>query len=454
MKIRLVGYCIYFLIIITFACPCFAEPQNAVNNDMQTLRQQVTELQQQMKDANERHTEEMKLLREEIELLKRSNAATPAAAPVQARPVEPNQAPLLVAGYAVNAENKERPASIPQSFNPDISAIGDFIFQGGQIPKGETPDSLTATNKSRAQLREVEFGFSSPVDPYGRADLILSIGRNDDGSYSPDIEEGYFTYTDLPYDLQARVGKFKSVFGKANMFHAHAMPWVDLPLPIRTFFGEEGLNDGGVEISWLVPNPWDNYIQLTQEVLSNGNEADFAGGSNANGLMYVTHLKDFLELSKTSTVELGGSFATGTNGTGNSGDPVTNVEGLDLTYKWRPENKGLYQSVTWMNELLFNQKDQPSGNTVDAKGWYSSLEYQFNLRWSVFGRYDYTEYPDSSSLHENSFSTGLTFRQSEFMYWRLQFEHTTGRNFSGDVDRNQIFLQADFLIGLHPAHTY
>ena len=57
----------------------------------------MAELQQQMKDANERHTEEIKLLREEIELLKRSNVAPPAAAPVQARPVEPNQTPLPVA---------------------------------------------------------------------------------------------------------------------------------------------------------------------------------------------------------------------------------------------------------------------------------------------------------------------------------------------------------------------
>jgi hypothetical protein len=130
------------------------------------------------------------------------------------------------------------------------------------------------------------------------------------------------------------------------------------------------------------------------------------------------------------------------------------VEGLDFTYKWRPEKEGLYKSVTWMSELLFNQKEEPSGNTVDAQGWYSSLEYQFSRRWSAFGRYDYTEYPDSSSLHENSYSAGLTFHQSEFMFWRLQFEHTDGENYAGNVDRNQIFLQADFLLGLHPAHTY
>jgi hypothetical protein len=441
----LIHKCKYGLFIILFlACISLADQENTYTSELKLLQQQVNQLQQQVKEENERHSAEIKMLKEEIELLKQNRQA----ASRQAVAIEPNPPSTLAEGYETNTLNR-----IPQSFNPDISAIGDFIFQGGQIPKGETPDSLKAENKSRAQLREVEFGFSSPVDPYGRADLILSIEREDEGSYSADIEEGYFTFTHLPYDLQVRAGKFYSFFGKANLFHTHAMPWVDKPLPVRTFFGEEGLNDGGVEISWLVPNPWSSYIELTQSVQSNGNEADFAG-SNANGLMYVTHLRNFFDLSKTSTAELGGSFATGTNSTGNSGGPHTTVEGIDFTYKWRPEKEGLYKSVTWMNELLFNQKDQGGDGTVNSHGWYSSLEYQFARRWSVFGRYDYTQYPDSSSLHENSFSAGLTFRQSEFMFWRLQFEHTTGRNYAGDVDRNQILLQADFLLGLHPAHKY
>ena len=329
--------------------------------------------------------------------------------------------------------------------------IGDMIFHGGPTPKGETPDTITGNKTPKFQLREVEFGFSNPVDPYGRVDLILSIERQDNGEYHPDIEEGYFTFTNLPYDLQARAGKFYSAFGKANMYHTHAMPWVDRPNVINKFFGDEGLNDAGAEISWLVPNPWDNYIELTADIQNDRNSESFAG-ENANGLMYVAHLKDFFELNKTSTLEVGGSFATANN---NSNENTrTNVEGLDLTYKWRPSGQGLYKSITWMNELLFSQRQQDSGDTVNAHGGYSSLEYQFSRRWSIFGRYDFTQFPDDSSLHENSYSAGLTFRQSEFMFWRLQFEHTEGKNFAGDVDRNELFLQADFLIGQHPAHRY
>ena len=439
-----------FFIILFFACVSFADQKNPDTNDLRLLQQQVSQLQQQMKESNERNAAEIKMLKEEIELMKQKNVSV--AAPVQnqeikpAEPVKPAQP--LAESYATKPSLT---APSLQSFNPEISVIGDMIFHGGPTPKGETPDTITGNKTPKFQLREVEFGFSNPVDPYGRADLILAIEREDNGEYHPDIEEGYFTFTNLPYDLQARAGKFYSAFGKANLYHTHAMPWVDRPNVINKFFGDEGLNDAGAEISWLVPNPWDNYIEFTADIQNDRNSESFAG-ENANGLMYVAHLKDFFELNKTSTLEVGGSFATANN---NSNENTrTNVEGLDLTYKWRPSGQGLYKSITWMNELLFSQRQQDSGDTVNAHGGYSSLEYQFSRRWSIFGRYDFTQFPDDSSLHENSYSAGLTFRQSEFMFWRLQFEHTEGKNFAGDVDRNELFLQADFLIGQHPAHRY
>ena len=446
MRIPSIRYSFCFFIILFFNSYGFAEQEIPSGSELQSLQKQVAELQKAMKDANDRHTAEMKILREEIELLKQNQAG----AAKETKTIEPGQPQAPVATYVGQIQ---APASSGfQSSNPDISAIGDFIFHGGVNPKGETPDSLTAAKTSRAQLREVEFGFSSPVDPYGRADLILAIERQDDGEYKPDIEEGYFTFTTLPYDLQVRAGKFYSAFGKANMYHTHAMPWVDRPNVIRKFFGDEGLNDGGAELSWLVPNPWDNYMQLTFDVQNNGNEASF-GGSQAGDFMYVTHLKNFFDIDKASGIELGGSFAAGANDK-TGGPHRTYLEGLDLTYKWRHPQQGLYKSLTWMNEALFSQKQQGDADTVDSYGWYSSLEYQFDRRWSVFGRYDFTEFPDSSSLHENSYTTGLTFRQSEFMFWRVQFEHTDGENYAGNVNRNEIWLQLDFLTGLHPAHQY
>ncbi len=91
---------------------------------------------------------------------------------------------------------------------------------------------------------------------------------------------------------------------------------------------------------------------------------------------------------------------------------------------------------------------------MDSHGLYSSLEYQFTRRWSVFGRYDYSQFPDDNDSHENAYTGGLTFAQSEFAFWRLQLTHTDGEGASARGSRNELWLQLDFGIGPHRAHQY
>jgi hypothetical protein len=258
------------------------------------------------------------------------------------------------------------------------------------------------------------------------------------------------------------VGKFRSAFGKANQLHTHNMPWVDRPNVITNFFAAEGMSEEGLEISWLIPNPGDNYMELTFDLQNNENGQSFAG-SEADDVMYGGHLKNFFDLSETSTLELGLSYATAPNDHGH-GSRRTHLEGLDLTCKWRPQEEGLYKSITWQTELLFSQKDQAEheeeeehvhDGTVDSWGMYSSLEYQFARRWSVFGRYDYSQFPDDNDSSENAFGAGVTFKQSEYCFWRLGSKHTRG-DFaeSGNEERQELWLQLNFGIGPHRAHTY
>jgi len=441
MNIRAVRYSFYFLIILLFASVSSAEQGDPVNNKLQVLRQQVAEIQQAMKDANDRYSAEIQMLRKEIELLKQRQTGMAKESNQEKIATEPNKSPTEVAvtGYEANPLSR-----IPQSFNPDISVIGDVLFHAGKNDEN--------IKQNQFQFREMELAFGSPVDPYGRADFFIGIEEEND-EWHPNVEEGYFTFDTLPYDLKARAGKFYSAFGKANQMHTHSMPWVDKPNVIKNFFGEEGMSEAGAELSWLVPNPWNSYIELTFQSQNNGNEASFAA-DQSNDLMYVTHLKNFLDIDSDSSIEIGGSFATGDNASTNGGHQ-TNLEGLDFTYKWRPAQQGLYKSLTWMNELLFSQKERGADDTVNSHGLYTSLEYQFNRRWSVFGRYDCSQFPDDNKSHENAYSTGLTFRQSEYCFWRLQFKHTEANGSSTtDNSRDELFLQLNFGLGPHRAHQY
>lgn len=363
--------------------------------------------------------------------------------------------------YSIEAAKPRAAAAAPasslgryfQSFNPDVSVIGDFTYHATDV-KGEEL-------RNQFSMRQAELAFSASVDPYARGDFFFHV-EQENNEWHIGLCEGYLTLLTLPIEgLQAKAGKFKVEFGKANRYHLHNLPWVDFPNMVTNYLGGEGMSEPGVSASYLVPNPWGKYIELTGQVVNNRNGVSFAGAEGTS-LVYLGHLKCFHDINEESSIELGSSLAAGSNddGLGRFGTNMTALEGVDLTYKWRPLRQGLYKSVTFQNELLFSQHDRPffddGTDIIDAKSinsWagYSSLEYQFARRWSVFGRYDFSERPLYAMERDNAYSLGFTFAQSEYCFWRLQFKHND-RSFG--KDSNEVWLQCDFGLGPHRKHEY
>jgi hypothetical protein len=415
------------------------------------LKREVADLRRQMEEQRRQYESQIEDLRRQVKDLAQRGAPAPAA---------PSPKEELAA--AIEEARREAAAKEPQplslsfgraiqNFNPDISVIGDVLGHWVSGERGERLPGGEHANEDRFQFRELELAFSAPVDPYARADFFVHIHEHD-GEWHAGLCEGYLTLLTLPHNLQARIGKFRSAFGKANQLHTHNMPWVDRPNVITNFFGEEGMSEEGVEVSWLVPNPWDKHVQWTLNVQNNENAGAFAG-RDADDIMFVNRLASFHPLSESSTLEIGVSHATAPNDSGHGGCR-THVEGLDLTYKWRPPREGLYKSLAWENEVLFSQKDQPDGAAENAWGLYSSLTYQFARRWSVFGRYDYSQFPDDRDSSEHAVSAGLTFAQSEYAFWRLSYKHTDTSGPLAGADRDEVWLQLNVGIGPHRAHKY
>ncbi|MBM4085727.1 MAG: hypothetical protein FJ272_13135, partial [Planctomycetes bacterium] len=128
-----------------------------------------------------------------------------------------------------------RPLGSLQQFM-DFSVVADAT---GSFVKGETRRT-TDEDTDKFRLRELEMGFQAMVDPYGRADIFVSKPDGED----VEVEEGYFTWLTLPYNLQAKAGKFYSAFGKMTQVHGHERPQVDTPLVLRNFLGGEGTLSG------------------------------------------------------------------------------------------------------------------------------------------------------------------------------------------------------------------
>ena len=424
---------IIYLIMAFIFIPLFVT--DARGNDVAQLQQELAALRAQFNEMRVNYETKIGALETKVEDLQKTYSIR-TARPRPAAPVQTTS-----------------PGRYFQSFNPDVSVIGDFTYHATDKKQEEFRDQF--------QMRQAELAFSASVDPYGRGDFFFHV-EQEDGEWRIGLCEGYLTLLTLPIEgLQAKAGKFKAEFGKANKYHLHNLPWVDYPNMVTNFFGGEGMSEPGVSASYLIPNPWDKYIELTGQVINNHNGASFAG-ANSKDLVYLGHLKGFFDINEESTIELGSSVATGSNteAHGRYGKDMTTLEGLDLTYKWRPLKEGLYKSVVFQNELIFSQKDRPyfddgtdiiEAKRIDSWGAYSSLQYQFARRWSVFGRYDFAEFPNFSTRRENAYSLGLTFAQSEYCLWRVQFKNTD-RNF--DKSENAVWLQCDFGLGPHRKHEY
>ena len=394
---------------------------------LQKLEQRLDELQRE-NDA----------LRGEIDSLKRDLGTTAEATPAQAEAedlTEIDIAPAAPEPVVDVVQNQPAPGA-GKVFNPDISAIGNFVGKMGDLNEFD--------ERASASLEESEISFQAFVDPYAQAKFFVAVGPE-----GAEVEEGFINFIALPHDLTAKVGKLKASFGKINLLHTHARPWIDTPLVLNNFFGGEGLADSGVSVSRIFPNRHNIFVEATGEVYSGNAEGVFES-QNRNDLFYLGHLKAYRDLSEQSNLEIGTSFARGTapetGGTSEFG-------GLDVTYRYKPLERGLYRSFISRTELVANRR---SGSDDHAFGFYTSADYQFARRWFAGIRLDQTDRAGDPSLTDRGASLTLTFWPSEFSQLRAQGRRIRYGN-GGTVNGrsvNELLLQVLFSIGAHGAHTF
>lgn len=329
------------------------------------------------------------------------------------------------------------------SANPDLSVIGDF--------RGNYQSNYQ--RHFDATLHETEISIQSVVDPYARADFFFSLSRNPEtGAFGAEVEEGYLTTLSLPAHLQLKAGKFRQMLGRINPIHPHALPFVDLPNAYVRFFGEEGMNDEGLQLSWLLPNHT-FFQELTVELTDGPRESPSFMRSSKDNYLGLVHLKNFWDLTANATLEFG---LTGISGP-NASDQITSIAAADLTYKWKPVKFNTYKSFTFQNEFYYSHAPTVS-STINSVGMYSMLVIQVSKRTFITGRYDYTNKPSNDKFVEQAGSVTWGWYATEFQKIELQAKITSAN--SEEVENNykknfnQVFLRWIFVIGTHGAHQY
>jgi hypothetical protein len=341
--------------------------------------------------------------------------------------------------------------------NPQITA---FLDMGGSL-------STDGDNKARNRFnfREAEVDLRAAVSPRADGVLVVAIGEEIEDPFGDvkidtefKLEEGYLDVHTLPWDLALRTGKFRSGFGRNNLLHTHDLPQVTRPLAVQAFFGPEGLSTLGASLSWLVPNPWDRYLELTAQVVNadGGADSPILAGPGADNPAALSHLKYFQDVGETGSFELGSSFLY-SQGSGSRKDGYT--LGADLTWMWRDPDRPDFRSFLLQAELFWSNSDfEDVSDDNDKWGLYAFGQYQFAQNWYAGVRYDYTDLLDFEPMRKTDSAWGvssyLSWYLNEALRLRLEYQHLDRDLIGGDDSEEALLLGMTFYIGAHPPHPY
>jgi hypothetical protein len=417
--------------------PPAATPQTPT---AQELRDELERLRKEFEAIRDAYAQRLSALEAKLGVTPGAVAPTPApvaTATPPAQPTTPAEAQVPSGAAGAGGPQGQLPvygntSALSKIFNPDIAVIGNFLGATGRNSINPAPVF---------EMNEAEATFQAVVDPYARADFFFAFSPE-----GVEIEEGFVTLSSLPGGLLAKVGKMKQQMGKVNTLHAHSLQWIDRPLVNQNLLGgEEGLADSGISVSKLIMNPW-FFLEATGEVYQ-GNSGIFQSHQRSD-VSWVGRLRGYRDLTESTNLDIGASFARGTNDIGP--DFNTNVFGIDATFRYRPLQRALYRRFLGRTELFWSRRQQEDG-TVPAFGGYVSGDYQLARRWFGGARYDWSERAFDKSLKDTGASLTLTFWPSEFSQIRGQYRRI---NFAEGVKSNEVLFQFLFSIGAHGAHVF
>lgn len=329
------------------------------------------------------------------------------------------------------------------ALNPNISLGGDYYYAYGRSESEYNRErSEISWGTGRFFMREMELSFQAALDPYSRGKAFIGLGEEGAG-----VEEGYMELLNWPLNMNLKLGKYKMQFGVINRYHCHALPQFERPLVMTNFFSNETLKGIGVAANFLLPSITAHVNELDLEIVTGGADRSFTNEGKRN-FIYVAHLKNYWDLSRSTYVEFGLSGALGHN------DPDetyrTVIGGADLRLKWFPPERSKYRGIEWWTEALFSRREAPEGD-IDSWGIFSLVQCRLGARWLWGFRLDYSQQPYDNSLEEYGGSVNVDFWQSEFVFVRLQYTHID-RNF--DEDDRRFIVQTVWAMGPHRHEAY
>ena len=492
---------IYSFLLALVVCVGFAPMPStslAAEVSVKELVEEIRAMKRAMKEQQETYEKKIEYLQKQISRLQTKEGDNADISDERAleEQIEGQKAQGQDKGFASSA------VAAVQSMNPDISVIADTMYYNDSSRDGmpEIMENLIGFGHSHGgggheghhhgsldrgfNLREVELAFSAAVDPYFKGYSMVSF--SDDGA---EIEEAFIETTCLPWGFQLKGGKFFSNFGRINSQHPHSWDFVDKPLIYQTTMGYHGIDEKGVQLSWLAPLPF--HLLLGVEALQGENEQmfNYIGGSELPShdgpRLWLGWLKFSPGLPGKHGLQLGFGGGNGIDQEEHDGnsdgvadhwfDGSSWFFNADAVYKYDSGYQYGFGDLTVQGEYFYRKKDLEMvqndlksslvGNyKVDRQdGYYLQTLYGFwprwraGLRWEQAGLVNKVDMPDGLSDDYGSswrLAGMFDFSPTEFSLLRLQAQN--GDYLVGDERENvwEIFLQVQVSLGSHGAHNW
>ncbi len=415
----------------------------------------------------------------------------------------------LLMGAGLNAQAQQKAAEeaeykvgkVLQSMNPALSAIVDLNYHTDNSEHGISHilEELQGFGHAHAHegeghhhhgvedgfnLRHVELMLSADVDPYFKGSVIVAVDT--DGA---ELETAEMETTALPWGLKIRGGKFYSDFGYINAQHSHEWDFTDQPLIYNLALGDHGLNDKGLQLSWLAPIPF--YLMAGAEAFQGDNEKMFAYHGeeplpeHAGPRVFVGWLKAGPNLPGAHGLQAGVFGGRGRHQEEHDGDGdgendhwldgYSTFWGGDVVYKYKAPKPHGEGDATLQAEYFSRRKDldliahdlapQFVGNSRvdDQNGYYVQAVYgvlprwRLGARWEQVGLINRADLPTGASEDfDSSYKASgmLDFTPSEFSRLRLQVNRGAYATEEGREEVTEVYVQWMVSIGAHGAHKF
>jgi ABC-type Mn2+/Zn2+ transport system permease subunit len=453
--------------------------EGAVERELRALREAVSELRRividQQRTINELSNERPKLAAPSAPTTLPPAAAPRAAGQPRTAEAPPTATPPPATSPAEAPERAESRGLPPWlALLPEIrvegNMIGNYTFKNRrrlerQLGEEEAGEEFFV-RRNRLNVREIELGLRSTVDPFARFEAILSAEQRFGGELEVSLEEAILTLGALPGRLEGRVGKFRTGFGEFNDSDPEEIPEVDPPNVITNLFGSDGWIDTGFAVNRLFGVTETLSLTLWGAVFNGDNERAFHGGRAgvARQPAFYGRLESFLELGDAAGVEGGVGFAQG-RAPDDAGRAILDSRILNAHVQFQHKDPvlGLYRGFNLLSEFFYTWRDRVREPTEEAAaagatprtevlgrfGLYALAEAQVARAWSIGGRFDYSQLPTReeegpSVRHETAGSAIVSYRPTRFLTLRAQYKHTE-RNFA--LSSDEVFLQALFKLG-------